>query len=205
MPSGGRHPLGLALASLLALAACQTDRVIQGIGPFGHRYSEVVSRPWAFGGGEFCASTLSSNGSIWYEMYVRAPAAECAVLAREFDTRSNSRDAFAGRTDVLNCIQTGAYACERAMQLQRDLSEQYGTPTAEAAGTLNREALDRFFHSNGRLLTHVLFGFDDQPPLSLECARFMRQLDDDGYESIVVIACRDGSRARIVDVVWEAI
>jgi hypothetical protein len=64
--------------------------------------------------------------------------------------------------------------------------------------------LDRFFQSNGRLLTYVLFGFDDQPPLSLECARFIRQLDEDGYESIVLIACREGSRARIVDVAWIA-
>lgn len=193
----------LVLAALLALCGCASgDRVTQRTGMYGFRYTERVSRPYVYGGGEFCASSVSSGPErlVWYDVFTRASAAECEALVATFDTHSDSREPFPGRP-ILYCRQTDPYACERVMRLHEELAarfEQFGVEGVGAASE-DGERLREFFQSHGRLLVRVMFGFDPREPLSLECVYVTRQLDEGGHASITAIVCRDASRSWIVD------
>jgi len=194
----------------LGAAGCQTDRVIHRIGAFGDSYTQVVTRPYVYGGGEFCGSSVASSDrrTVWYNVFTRATAADCEALIDSFDANSNSRDPFPGMTSVLNCAsQTGPFECERAVALQQDLAQRFafGGSAAIGASEEQQEHLREFFASNGRLITRVLFGFDPRRPMSLECVKLSRLLDDDGNGAIDLIACRDATRSWVVDVSWTEV
>lgn len=193
----------LVLAALLALSGCASgDRVTQREGMFGVRYTERVSRPYVYGGGEFCVSAVSSGPErlVWYEVFTRASPSECEALIAGFDTHSDSREPFPDRP-LLYCRSTGPYACESVMRLHEELAERFAQSGVEGVGAASEdgERLREFFQSRGRLLIRVMFGFDPRQPLSLECAYATRQLDVDGYSSITAIICRDAARSWIVD------
>ncbi len=199
--SHGRRALTATL--IVVLAGCATsDRVIRSVGPFGNPYTLVVQRPYVYGGGEFCGSrlTFDEDDVVWYDVFTRATEVECAALEQEFTSHSESRDPFPGR-EALNCQMTDPHACERVLELQKELAARFATSGVDGVGAPSDDASDlqEFFASNGRLIARVMFGFNPRQPLSLECALVTRQLDRDGYGTVTAIICRDATRSWIVD------
>lgn len=196
---GGRRVLAAALT--VVLAACATnDRVIHSVGAFGGEYALIVQRPYTYGGGEFCGSSVRDRDTVWYDVFTRATEVECAAIEREFVTNSDARDPFPGR-EALNCRMTDPYSCERVVRLQEELTVLFATSGVDGVGASVGDTADlqEFFTSQGRLITQVMFGFDSRRPLSLECASVTRQLDPEGYATVTAIICRDSSRSWIVD------
>jgi hypothetical protein len=204
MPLRGQRWSALAAALSSALAGCATnDRVIHSVGAFGGRFTTIVQRPYVYGGGDFCGSRLMSGdgNTVWYDVFARASETECAALGGEFDTRSQSPDPFPGRDRVLNCQMTDPHKCDRVLSLHEELAQRFATSGSDGVGASvdDAENLREFFASDGRLIIRVMFGFDPDRPMSLECAFVTRHLDPDGYGTITTIICRDAARSWIVD------
>lgn len=194
----------LALIPVLALlAGCASDRVVHHTGVFGSHYDTIVTRPTVYDN-SFCQSEVRDRDGPGHVVFVRASEDQCRRLAQRFDAHLASDDPFPGRSDAIHCAWPGEpHACERATNWEHELAGEFSAAGVDALhGDANQQpALDRFFRDEGELWATVLMGFDAQP-LSLECARFIRRIDE-GAETVRAVFCRDSTRSWVVDLSWE--